>query len=154
MSEILWDILDILRAALQAALVVLVPMLSASLIKFIKAKAADGKAATDNEYIQSIIERVTTVVSNAVAYVSQTYVDGLKKSDKFTKENQEEAFGMAYNMVMGIIGDETRELLAGVFSDFNGWVSSLIEAAVRWQKPALPLPEIVTPEEPAPAEQP
>lgn len=122
--------------SLQGILIVIVPLVAAFVIRFLNAKSREAIDRIDNIFIDSLIERVTGLVAKVVATVSQTYVDGLKKDGKFDREKQKIAFNMAFESLKSLISTEYQVLLDGVFGDFNLWIGTLIEAAVRDQKPA------------------
>lgn len=79
------------------------------------------------------------LVSQVVAFVSQRYVDELKKEDKFSPENQKKAFQMAYDGVLQMIDEETQGFLTIMFGDLQTWLTTAIEQAVRDQRSDLPL---------------
>jgi hypothetical protein len=125
---------DILLVLLQAVIVTAVPILAKFLIDLLKNKSAQLQDRTTNAYIDNIIMRVTDVVTNTVMFVSQTYVDNLKKEGKFDVEEQKIAFEMAYDRVMDMVDEESEIILTGIFGDFGLWVNTLIEAIVKIQK--------------------
>lgn len=84
--------------------------------------------------MRNIVNTAGDVVTNAVAYVSQTYVDGLKKSGQFSIENQKQAFQMAYDRAVQLINDDSAAVIAAVFGNFSEWLTTAIEVAVRTQK--------------------
>lgn len=125
---------DILLVLLQAVIVTAVPILAKFLVDLLKNKSTQIQDRVMNAYIDNIIMRVTDIVTNAVMFVSQTYVDNLKKEGKFDVEEQKIAFEMAYNRVMEMVDEESEDMLASVFGDFGLWVNTLIEAIVKIQK--------------------
>ena len=123
-----------LETALQVIICTAVPILTALFVSFIRAKAAKIKLDTDNQLIDTTISLIEGVITKAVTFVSQTYVDALKKDGRFSVEEQKIAFSMAYNRVMELVSEEQQELISGLFGNFADWVSMLIESAVREQK--------------------
>lgn len=126
--------IDLLKTLLQVVIITIVPIISAYIINYLKAKATGLKLSTDNALLYSSIEMVEEIVTNAVAFVSQTYVDNLKKDGKFDIEEQKQAFNMAYDRIMQLVDQEQQEFLDVMFGNFSDWVGTLIEAAVRRQK--------------------
>lgn len=125
---------DLGLALLQAVILAIVPILSGYLIQFIRAKAADIKAGTTNEHILNAIFLIEEIVTKAVAFVQQTYVDNLKKDGNFSAEEQKIAFEKAYESIVQLVNDEQKELIESLFGNFSDWLTILIEAAVRKQK--------------------
>ena len=66
-------------------------------------------------------------------------MDTLKKSGTFTKENQQEALGMAIREAVNLMRHETINFLKEAYGDMNDYLVSQIEAEVRKQKLAEPL---------------
>ena len=127
-------IMQALETALQVIICTAVPILTALFVSFIRAKAAKIKLDTDNQLIDTTISLIEGVITKAVTFVSQTYVDALKKDGRFSVEEQKIAFSMAYNRVMELVSEEQQELISSLFGNFADWVSMLIESAVREQK--------------------
>lgn len=118
MNEIL---LDVLYVVLSAALTVG----GAFAVRYIRSK-------TNWQYKDEIADAVTI----AVAFVQQTFVDGLKKSDDFSKEKQEEAVQKALEAVSTLLTAPAKEYLYRnrTESEANDYLVALIEDAVRTQK--------------------
>ena len=86
---------DFLTTLLQAVLVAAVPVCAAFIGKGIKALADYLGRKSESDVAKRFLDAVADAVSTAVTYTSQTYVDALKKSGEFTKENQEFALKVA-----------------------------------------------------------
>lgn len=125
---------DILLVLLQAVIITAVPILAKFLVDLLKNKSTQIQDRVTNAYIDNIIMRVTDIVTNAVMFVSQTYVDNLKNEGKFDVEEQKIAFEMAYDRVMDMVDEESEIILTGIFGDFSLWLNTLIEAIVKIQK--------------------
>lgn len=125
---------DILLILIQAIIVTAVPILIKFVIDLLKAKSGQIKDGTASDNIKNIIDTVTRIVSEAVLYVSQTYVDALKKDGKFNKEEQEIAFALAFDRIMLLIDEESKAVLTSVFVDLGLWLHTLIEATIKLNK--------------------
>ena len=79
-------------------------------------------------------------MSKAVAYVNQTYVDELKKSDAFSRENQEEAFRRAAEAAKSLMTEEVVNYIGFEYGEFSGWLTAQVEAEVRAQKDSFAVP--------------
>ena len=114
--QILWTAVGILVTGLMTWLV-------AVLTGFFNSKIKDKKAAkwaTD----------ITTIVLNAVQSVFQSFVDTLKKQNKFDKQAQEEAKQKAYNIVMTQLTPELQEYIQDNFGDMKEFILNKIEATI------------------------
>lgn len=125
---------EFLSILLQTVIIAAVPFCVGAIIKGIQAVAKYLASKAENEVTKKYLEDVADAVSTAVTYTSQTYVDTLKKSDKFTKENQEEALRMAVDMAATLMTSEARAFLEKAYGDLNVYLVSRIEAEVRVQK--------------------
>ena len=78
-------------------------------------------------------------MATAVTYVSQTYVDELKKSGTFTEENQRIAIEKALEVAKQQLTQQALDFISTAYGDITQYLTSLLEAEVRNQKstPAL-----------------
>lgn len=125
---------NLLTTLLQAVITVAVPILSTFAVKWLNAKAAQATAQSDNERARAYIQEVAEAVSTAVAYTSQTYVDGLKKSQTFTVENQKEALTLAKDKAISLLSNSAIEFLNMAYGDATNFLTAQIEKEVRFQK--------------------
>lgn len=125
---------EFLSALLQAVIIASVPVISGYIVKGIKALVRYVSAQTDNALAKKYLADASDAITTAVSLVNQTYVDGLKKSGTFTKENQEEALGRAIKEAVNLMRHETLAFLKEAYGDMNDYLVSRIEAEVRVQK--------------------
>ena len=128
------QIMELLGTILQGVILAVVPILAGYVIQFIKRKQAKIEQETENQFIDAMIGLIQDVISRAVAYVTQTYVDNLKKDGKFDIDEQKKAFEMAYDRIAQLINEEQKEFINSLFGNFRDWVSLMIESAVKEQK--------------------
>lgn len=125
---------DFLSALLQAVIVAAVPVCAAFISKGLQAFAQYIAAKTSSELARKYLNEAVDAISTAVAHTSQTYVDGLKKSSCFTKENQEEALRRSLEKAESLLTAEAQAFLKNAYGDLNAYLISRIEAEVRSQK--------------------
>lgn len=111
---------EILGVVITAFVIPLITYLSNEAIKLLKEKVAELK-----------IKKASDAVQAAVAEVSQTYVDPLKKAGTFAEDTALIAFNKAYELSAQLINDDTQELIASIHNDFDSWLQAQIEAAVK-----------------------
>ena len=128
------DFKEFLAILLQALIVAGTPILFGFIINLVRQFSAKIKGESTNVDIRSSIDMIEDIVVRTVSMVSQTYVDTLKKENRFSKDNQVEAFNMAYGAASELIGDEYKELIEGLFGNFQNWLTMMIEDQVRQQK--------------------
>lgn len=112
---------------------VLLPMLAYG-IKYGVAYLQSKADAIENEILRNIIKEAISSVEQAVLYVMQTYVDGLKTAGKFDKEAQAEALLKAKEAASELISSEAQAVIEAVYGDFDTWLSTRIEQTVRATK--------------------
>lgn len=125
---------EFLTTLLQAVLVAAVPVCAAFLGQGIRALAAYLGQKMESAALQKYLAAVADAVSTAVTYTSQTYVDALKKSGQFTKENQEWALKVAISEAKALLTQQAREFLSEAYGPLDRYLEGLIEAEVRNQK--------------------
>lgn len=125
---------EFLSTLLQAVFIAAVPVISGAIVKGIRALAKHLSTQTDNALAKKYLSDASDAITTAVSRVNQTYVDGLKKSGTFTKENQEEALGLAVKEAVNLMTHETIAFLKEAYGDMNDYLVSKIEAEVRLQK--------------------
>lgn len=120
MNEILLNVLSVL---LTAVILPLISIAGTQLIKFINSKIKNNELAKQ-------LATATTIVTNAVRVVFQTYVDALKKSGSFDKEAQVEALTRAKNIALSQITEDTKSYIEDNYGDFNNWLTIQIESTI------------------------
>ena len=120
MNEILLNVLSVL---LTAVILPLISIAGTQLVKFINSKIKNNELAKQ-------LATATTIVTNAVRVVFQTYVDALKKNGNFDKKAQVEALTRAKNIALSQITEDTKSYIENTYGDFNNWVTIQIEATI------------------------
>lgn len=121
MNEILMNIISVLVTA------VILPLISfagSKLIAWLNAKIKD-----ENGKIQLTV--ATTIVTNAVRSVFQTYVDTLKKNDIFDLESQKIALTKAKDEAFAQMTDDIKEYITKNYGDLEAWLTTQIEATIN-----------------------
>ena len=125
---------DFLTTLLQAVLVAAVPVCAAFIGQGLKALAGYLGQKSENETAKKYLAAAADAVATAVTYTSQVYVDKLKETGQFTKENQREALGIAVAQAKNLLTAEAAAFLENAYGDLNEYLKSRIEAEVRNQK--------------------
>ena len=115
-----------------------VPVCTAFLVQFLHRKSAQIGVQTDSLTSKKVLDEVTAAVTTAVTYVSQTYVDGLKKCGNFTRENQQVALDLAVDQAKKLLTAEAKNFLGAAYGSLNNYLVSRAEAEVRRQKLEYP----------------
>ncbi len=121
MNEILFNILSVVVTA------VILPLISfagTKLIAWLNAKIKD-----ENGKIQLTV--ATTIVTNAVRSVFQTYVEALKKNGSFDAESQKIALTKAKDEALAQMSADVKEYITTNYGDLETWLTTQIEATIN-----------------------
>jgi len=78
-----------------------------------------------------MIDQVQSVITTVVQATNQTFVDDLKKANKFTKESATEAKNKALEMAKELITEETANAIEQVYGNVDLYLDSMIENTVK-----------------------
>lgn len=115
-------------------LCILITAGGAYLVALLKRETIKLEEQVNNETVSKYIDMANDAVASAVLFVSQTYVETLKKAGGFTKEKQIEAFNMAKERVLEILSETTISALNEVYGDLDKWLQAKIEEVVNINK--------------------
>lgn len=127
MNETLQQIL----AAAVPVLCLLITAGGAYLVALLRKATEALKKKNDNAVSRKYIDMAYEAVNKAVMATAQTFVDALKEEGTFTKDKQIEAFNMAKNTALEILGNEAINALEEIYGDFDTWINTLIEHDCR-----------------------
>lgn len=125
---------EILFALLQAILITVIPIITTYVCKFLFTKGSEVQNKVKDETAKQFLTEAVDAVTTAVIATNQTYVDTLKKSDKFTADNQREAFQKAYDTAKSIMSKEAKDFIELAYGSLNDWLTVNIEAQVKLAK--------------------
>lgn len=121
MNEILINIISVVVTS------IVLPLLSiagAKLVQLINSKINNNKAA-------NFLSTATTIVINAVRSVFQTYVEALKKEDKFDEASQKLALLKARDIALNQMTDDVKNYITSTYGDLDTWINTNIEATIN-----------------------
>lgn len=120
MNEIVASIIGVV---VTSVVVPLITLLGAKLTQWINGKIKDDET-------RKTIEEVNHIVTSNVAYVFQTYVDNLKKKDKFDEKAQNYALRYAEEKILNELSGVAKEYILEHYGDINGWITTQIESTI------------------------
>ena len=132
MENINW--LDLLYQILEVCIIPLLGVLTAFLVKFIKAKSNEITEKVENDKADKYVNMLANTISECVIATNQTYVEALKKDNIFTAEAQKQAFQMTLDAVMAVLTDEAKDYLVQIYGDLSAYIATKIEAEVNLSK--------------------
>lgn len=116
---------------------VIIPLLIAAsgyLISYIRLKKQELLNKTDDETRKKYIEMLDKTITDCVVATTQTYVDSLKKQNKFDEEAQKVALKQTYEAIMSILTEDAKEYLTEAINDLDMYIKNKIEAEVNRNK--------------------
>lgn len=125
---------DFLFTLLQAIIIAAVPVITTFLCDLIRTKRNEVKARANSDAAKDLVDDALGAVETAVRVVSQIYVDELKKEDRFSAQNQEDALWQAYDIAVGLMTDEAQNYIGKHYNGMQDWLKAQIEAEVKKQK--------------------
>lgn len=87
-----------------------------------------------NEKVRTALKNTRDIIMAAVAETSQTFVDDIKKTGKFTEVLKIEAYDKTLQKVKMQLTEEATKLIATTTNDIDAWLHAEIEKAVKSSK--------------------
>lgn len=92
------------------------------------------KSKIKNAEVRRILDQATDAARKCAAEVSQTYVDGIKGTDKWDEAAQKAALASAVTKARAMLTQEGINLLYQATGSVNGYLTAAVEQAVKEQK--------------------
>lgn len=118
----------------EICIIPLLGVLTTFLVALIRNKIAEINNKTNNETAEKYLTMLSETVISCVIATNQTYVESLKKQNKFDLEAQKKAFELTKNAVLEILSHEAVDYLNAIIGDLNTYIDKLIEATVNYKK--------------------
>lgn len=93
-------------------------------------KLQAGTKLAKHAQLNKYVDVAQVAISTAVATVSQTYVDDIKKAGNFNSDAQTKAKTDAIALAKTLITDDTKSAITELFGDFETYLSNSIEEVV------------------------
>ena len=120
MNQIL---LNVLATVVTCIVLPLISFLGVKLTQWLNTKIKDEKA-------QKLFAQATEIVTNAVRTTFQTYVESLKTSGGFGKDEQLVALNKANAIILSEMTEELKNWIVANYGDLSNWISNQIEASI------------------------
>ncbi len=128
------NLTNLLTELLYVVLIGAIPIVSKYLIQQIEAKKNEILKNDKAENFQNSIDGAMILVEKVVDYVSQTYVDALKKEGKFDAAAQQNAYNKAVEALEKLMDDDMKHVLINVYGDLSTWMKVVIESYIKSNK--------------------
>lgn len=117
------QILQILLSALGVIITGLASWATTALVKWLNTKIKDKELA-------ALAETIVNIISSAVKATYQSYVEGLKGTDGWTKEAQEKALILALETAKKQLTTEAIKYIEENRGDVNEYLKAMIESVL------------------------
>lgn len=121
---------DVIMTALQTIITVTVPLISALIVYGIKKATNWLKSKTENETIDTYLNRAYSMLEDIVVTTTETYVKSLKADGKFDIEEQQKAFEITKSAFEQVASEEIKNAIKTTVSDYDAWVKNTVEAII------------------------
>lgn len=128
------NLTNLLMELLYVVLIGAIPIVSKYLIQQIEAKKNEILKDDKTKDFQNSIDGAMSLVEKVVDYVSQTYVDALKKEGKFDATAQQNAYNKAVEALEKLMDDDMKHVLINVYGDLSTWMKVAIESYIKSNK--------------------
>lgn len=120
MNEI---VINVIAVVVTSVVIPLVTLLGAKLTQWINGRIKDNQS-------KKVVEEINHTILSNVSFVFQTYVENLKKRDKFDEKAQSYALRYAQEKILNDLGDIAKEHILEHYGDINGWIITQIESSI------------------------
>ena len=122
--------MEILMVLLKLVIMIVVPVATTVLTYLLKTyveglinKNVQGETA-------EALKRGLDIITDSVNYVQQTYVDTLKKENKFSAEAQAEALEAAKNRAIELMNTDIQSAIESSYGNLDTYVTTIIESII------------------------
>lgn len=115
------ELMEIIFSAIGVIITGLASWATTILVKWLNTKIK-------NKELASFSETVITIVTNAVKCTYQSYVEGIKGTDQWTKEAQEKALQLALETAKKELTTNAVKYIENQHGDIDNYIKTLIES--------------------------
>ncbi|MDD4110057.1 MAG: hypothetical protein PHS54_00725 [Clostridia bacterium] len=120
MNEI---VINIISVVVTSIVIPLITFLGIKLTQWLNTKIKGEKE-------RNLLTKITEIITNNVASTFQTFVESLKKENKFDLNAQAQALRKTKESIFNELSDEAIQYIDNNFGDFNEWITTQIEATI------------------------
>lgn len=122
--------MEVLMVLLKIVIMIVVPVATSILTYFFKTYVEQLIDKNVKGETAEALKRGVDIITDSVNYVQQTYVDTLKKEDKFTLEAQEKALQDAKNRAIELMNSDITTAIENSYGDLDTYVTTIIESII------------------------
>ena len=128
------DYAELITTIFQVCIIPLLGVLTTFLVKWLQIKSSELQIKMDNDVANKYMDMLTNTITECVLATNQTYVEVLKRQNKFDLEAQRIAFDKTSEAVMAILTEDAKKYLESAVGDLELFIKQKIEAEVNLNK--------------------
>ena len=125
---------ELITTIFQVCVIPLLGVLTTFLVKWLSIKSSELQIKMDNDVANKYMDMLTNTITECVLSTNQTYVEVLKRQNKFDLEAQRIAFDKTSEAVMAILTEDAKKYLESAVGDLELFIRQKIEAEVNLNK--------------------
>lgn len=126
--------MEVLMVLLKLIIMIVVPVATSVLTYFFKTYVEQLIDKNVKGETAEALKRGVDIITDSVNYVQQTYVDTLKKEDKFTPEAQEKALQAAKDRAIELMNGDITIAIENSYGNLDTYVTTIIESIIAQNK--------------------
>lgn len=126
--------MEVLMVLLKLIIMIVVPVATSVLTYFFKTYVEQLIDKNVKGETAEALKRGVDIITDSVNYVQQTYVDTLKKEDKFTPEAQEKALQAAKDRAIELMNGDITTAIENSYGNLDIYVTTIIESIIAQNK--------------------
>ena len=126
--------MEVLMVLLKLIIMLVVPVATSVLTYFFKTYVEQLIDKNVKGETAEALKRGVDIITDSVNYVQQTYVDTLKKEDKFTPEAQEKALQAAKDRAIELMNGDITTAIENSYGNLDTYVTTIIESIIAQNK--------------------
>nr|DAR67897.1 MAG TPA: holin [Caudoviricetes sp.] len=125
---------DVLMVFLKLVIMVVVPVATSVLTFLLKTYLEELINKNIQNETADALKKGLNIILDSVNYVQQTYVDNLKKEDKFTAEAQSKALQSAKQRAIELMNTDVQSAIEASYGNLDTYVTTVIESLIKKNK--------------------
>ena len=122
---------DVLMVFLKLVIMVVVPVATSVLTFLLKTYLEELINKNVQNETADALKKGLNIILDSVNYVQQTYVDNLKKEDKFTAEAQSKALQSAKQRAIELMNTDVQSAIEASYGNLDTYVTTVIESLIK-----------------------